>query len=421
MCKSFKYVHVLDVSSMRLYIFPSGRFRREGEFGFNQPTEAISYYEPYYYSLLGVWRRTFARKRKVDEKKLGAQNFVLYSDVPGGGSLYSALWYRNLLVYVPPAKDVEQYLLLFLATALKAGGTLGVLHEERVPTSAATSYDVCHRVSHYGLCDKYKSHQRFCQIVGTPSDSDVFKSPKYMASATTLPLNSVYFPYPDNVDKLALDGSGVPVWKHFSTVCAYPHSHFGMSIGGELLCGPGMPWQASERCSGVRGRCQGKCAEEHAMMSRREIDAAVRYVSHYGGSYNSMDSLFSDYEVSYVPSFGYQLIYYVSKSNSVGVLKRSTEMNICTCMLSDVPCDSFKCYKQEYVDKEFTITSTGALFEGGVSILIPPTVAIETLFRCITQISVPDRLLEQCYRSRIMSYNGFSLFDYMYSPHAQLD
>jgi len=420
--RNFDYVHVLEATTMSLYVFPAYRFREQPQMMFSCDTFSVwETHESFYYSIYGTWHRAYTRKRYVNPKKLSSKSFVFYSEAEGGGSLYSALWHRNLLIYVPSIKNVEDYLLLFISTLLKMGGTLAVVDGYKDPTATATSYDVCHRVMPSGLCDKYLAHARFCRIVGVPSDSGVFSDPAHMRTATELPLNSIYFQYPEQNDRLLLDGLGEPIWKHFCTVCAYPHRVFGMTVDGDVFCGPEMPWQVSERCvNKQKGCCTRKCAEEYAISCGNQINAVTRYVSHYGGRYDKADSLFVDYETAYVPSFGYQLIYYISSVNSIGALRRCTELSVCTCMLSDVPCDSNKCYRLSLMDKEYTVTTTGAIFSTGDNVIVPPGMKLEDMFRVITSVTIPHRLIQQCYNSHAMSYAGFSLYDYMYTPHVSL-
>jgi hypothetical protein len=422
MGRAFDYVHVLNVTTMELYIFPYYRFKQAPQVKFSSDSFSVwDTHESYYYSVYGTWYRTYVRKRYVNPKKIQQKNFVWYCQAEGGGALYSALWHRNLIIYVPPDKEVEGYLLLFISTILRMGGTLAVVDQFREPSTSATSYDVCHRVTPSGLCDKYLAHARFCRVVGVPSDSSIFSSAEFLPHCTEIPLNSVYFPYPEQNDRLFLDGQGEPVWKHFCTVCAYPHRVFGMKINGQFFCGPEMPWYAAERCCNkVSGQCTSNCAADYVMASAREIDSIARYVSHYGGQYDFSDSLFPDYEVYYVPSFGYQLVYYVSSNNSVGMLRRCTELCVCTCMIASVPCDSLSCYRKKLMDVEFTVTTNGALFSTGDNVIVPPGMCIDSMFREIKEVYIPHRLIQQCYNSHAMSFGGFSLYDYMYTPHVSL-
>jgi len=415
------YVHVLDLSTMVLYIFPSARFKyeefrpRKNRWGDN------SNYEMFFFSVFGLWRRTFVKKHYVSPKKLSQKNFVWYSKTQDGGSIYAALWFRNMLVYIPPGKDVEQFLLLFLSTLVKAGGTLADDAKMRPPTSTASSYDVCHRVAPNGMCDKYLSHARFCRIAGIPSDSKIFASPEFIGSATTLPLNSVFYMYPESNDRLILDGTGEPVWKHYCTVCAYPHKVFGMLIEGHVYCGEKMPLRVSEHCKFKEsGTCSGECARVVTDQMRSDAMAVARYVTHYGGSYMSSDSLFPDFEVSYFPSFGHQFIYYISKAHAVGALSSAREVNICTCMLSNVPCDSLVCYKKKLIDDNYTRTDNGMIFSCGVNVIIPDNMDPEQMFITPDLVTVPTRMLEQLHNSHLMCGGGFSLYDYMFSPHVEV-
>jgi len=310
------------------------------------------------FSYEGVWRRRIVYKNDKTLPYTPRNEYVSYAP-SDDGVIYASVVLPSLLVFVPHGFSPTLHLLSFSWFILKNTGVLCPHDGPAVSNSKLFSYEICHSPLSTGVCNGIDTFRKFCRITQKSMDDPIFKDSAAISE-------SVYFS-PHKLSKRYMDKNILygrvghyddecsVFWKYFCSVCAFPHSRFGHTLdGANFLCGTDDEF-TQWRC--VRQEhCCGGCVKDYAALRRKRLQTNISYFHGITSDYyNESDAICPELNIVFKPSFGVNIVGYLSKSVFSNIASRCETTRMCTCVLSYGFCDTNECVRDALVSEDIAL------------------------------------------------------------------